>query len=576
MTRYSLNDMPVTVLHSVLAFLCQDIFHEHALLDDYYKAMDIATVCRLWGALMPSFVYHYIFVERKIVSSYSWLCDRVIEKVVWFSNVSSIQYQHKSHLATGLRVVMNDDYIGPLQLPRALNTFRLTSPLWTGFRALQFFGRGILRSGTDIRTPDMMADAAGFCDFMQFNYRSLESIILHPTILSLRSDVSDTFGALATPQSFNYTISPRYSLLLRLYVQSLSSLQCYFPVSVTLHEPITVNLATLELDLDSFRRLEHITIPDTATLETINLINIPGDIPLIGFQSQHTVLPAFPNLRVLQLGFKKMLDPPEQNPMQLGRFIRTYPKLSKLAIKQSTGVYQDLYSSFRDAPLRLLQINENHRTLAHISTEIIRNIDCLHLETIRPGEGHWWDDPADFVTRFYLAESTVRRAALGLAVPFPTNINWHDLVCLSLSTDMATVTRIVHLLEQLPVLKYLRITCMTMDPHDPDAYYWGTNDRQADIRTATELTVVDSVRLDDPPNTRGIEPINHNLQVLAIFTPGYFDGESLSKLPLFLPLLQMLAVDDEYVDAVRRNVGKINLGVLVCPIDYSFQYFVIK
>ncbi|ORX70726.1 hypothetical protein DL89DRAFT_256917 [Linderina pennispora] len=573
MPNLDLNQLPTAILVNIFATLCRDILHKYALISNYWEVMDIATVCRLWNYYIPSFTYRSIFVQRKISNHYSEQHRKEVEKVVWFSNIGSITYQQKRRYATDLCVVMNDDYTGPLLLPDALTSFGLIYPTFCHLEKLHFFGRGILRSGTDERTPDIIGDAVAFCNFLYFHFRGLTSIKLSPIIILPADHTTEEHNVPAVPTSPVFTLSPCYPLLFQFYFEHLPYFYCVKPVSLFIHQPATLYITTLVLDLRCINRPENLFFSDFNALETIRFLNIHEQVPLFGLLPYSAERPVLPNLKILQLEFKEIHGAQQRTLVQPASLLHSCPKLSELLISRSTRIYQDLYSSFRDAPLRTLSINEDQRTLLHIDTGIIRSIDCLHLETIKPDEGNWWDDPIHYVSRFYSTESAVRRAHLGITVPFPTHICWYNLVSLSLTTDVATVTLIVRLLKQLIILKYLRIMCITMNPHDSDVYFWGSNDREADICAATEPTVVDSARLDGPPDTGSIEAITHSLQVFAIDTPSHFDDESVLKLTLFLPSLQTLFVAAEYLDKVGRTMSIINPGVSVSNIRQADRYF---
>ncbi|ORX63439.1 hypothetical protein DL89DRAFT_273380 [Linderina pennispora] len=573
MPTHTLNELPANILTRIIAFLCQDIAHEHAVLADYWEAMRIATVCRHWKFCMPPHAYRFVFVQRTIIHTHPEQRSKDVGQVVWVSNITSLLCQQNPHLPTILRVIMSDDYTGPLRLTTALGALGLTSPPWDRLDTIQFYGKGILRSGTDCHTLDMQKDANAFFDFIRHSYQTLKAIGLHAAI---PPHTDDTLGAPPSPttsEPFNYTISPHYQTLLSRFARRLSSLQCFQPTTLTFHAPATLMLASLELDESCFRVLAPEVYFECLNLRKLRLLNIENEVPVGIFKHGFAWTGPLSRLTELQLHFKSGSDSQQQTLALPAHLLRTFPKLSKLLVSQSTGVYRDAYSSFQNAPLRLLQINENYRKLAQIDTGIIRNISCLHLKTILPGGGSKVNDPAHFVTRFYLADSSVRRALLQTMVPFPTRLCWHSLVCLSLDTDIAPVALIKQLLGQLVLLKYLRISCTTMDPDDRDSYYWRESYMSEDTCDAIPPTGHSAIRLDDLQTSSDIRTTNKSLQVFGMRATSHFDEAAISRLLLSLPALQQLAVNTEHADVIRSNIERIQSDVVVCEYSEISRYF---
>ncbi|ORX74740.1 hypothetical protein DL89DRAFT_264544 [Linderina pennispora] len=552
-----INNLPAGVLVSILSVLCYGMFHNPFHITKYWDMMKLATLCRLWNECMPQQVYRYVFVQRKIYAIRSSSTSRMHKRVSWVSNVGSILYQKRLCSATDLRIVMYDDYTGPLLLANALKYFGLTSPSWWRLQGLHFFGKGVLRSGTDYHTEDIFADAHSFSEFFARHFRNLQSIGLCVKIPTTQFTAAD-FSS--------YTMSPRYSMLLQTFLSKLSSLQCYQPSTLLLNSPMHLSLTHVELDMDCIK----VPLPNIGLapniVERLKLYNIDGEVPLTCFRGNYSGKTIYTNLKEIQFDFRAASGSKSQNVSLCPHLAHVFPKLFKLSLKQSMGVYKNMYSALANAPLSHLCIDEHQRSLPYIDTSIIHNVTSFQLSTSISEAPGWYTDSKDLITRFYFTHSTVQNVLMECLVPFPTHILWRDL---------QPGHMIVHLLEQLPTLKFLRITCISMDATDTDNYFWGTYDRQADIHEATTPTVIDTAIAHNTVSTVGLEPINKCLQVLDIDAPGYFDTDAICRMPLFLPLLQFVAIDKEYTDQIGTFVQKIRPHVKICArrdVDCHFMF----
>ncbi|KAJ1951422.1 hypothetical protein FBU59_000168 [Linderina macrospora] len=341
---------------------------------------------------------------------------------------------------------------------------------------------------------------------------------LFPNVTELRSHVSKIWGPTPNINSLDDDAYPLYGYLLRAYAGQLWHVQMLipFPKNVT---KLFEFLTSVSVNIKHVRPREDLPRIPTRCLRIIELFQIDDSIPWRLFETTNSEL-NFESLEDLLLEFiheaKQTADFPGCDiPVHM-------PRLNKLQVTNSSYVYTDIYSYFRNRDLEMLTILDDPINFKKVKEHALAKAKVFRI-------GHPTGTlfksaySVDMVEHLYNLPSNAEEAVLWhIQHPLPKMIAWRNLRSLRMLASIADKHGLANLLAQLPCLKKLIMDCFSMIRADAK-----------DTRFGDQTTTLRGLGRVIKP--KDCSPISESLEHLEFKVQGNFDlygfCELLARLP---------------------------------------------
>ncbi|KAJ1955733.1 hypothetical protein EC988_001721 [Linderina pennispora] len=504
-------------------------------MNEYFSAMQLASINYTWRYCFPDFACQYLVLHRQVSGACEKKGVRSFHKGHWLSNYRFLSSMSKLHHVIEFRVAMLDECRHSLMLAQAIRCAGIGACQMPNVRSLVFIGGGIFTSSMYIYRRDRMKIDKDAVSLLQR---------IFPSFTSMRYSLADSsFPTAGLPAYPNSESSRFYEMLLASRLCSLRMAQAFNPVPVNTTIQFSHHLTHLQMNAELVANSQAFGLLPVDQLRRLEMVNIDGVAPWNKFErSGNTV--KFPNVECLVMRFRRTMHLRLKFP---GYNLRLqFPSLQFLTICDAGYAYRDLYTFFSQYQLASVDISEHLDHYEMIDPSIFENSKVLKMMCLMPKtKGGTRLSSSMFHAMFSQCATTEKMSLAGLYYPNPRLVLWTMLLSLDISICIADYQSLVSLISQLPFLKELCMCCFSMDRRDA----------VLTIYTDLDATFAYNDIMHRPEDRSAV---NFNLRRLEINAAQALNKIAILALACRLPALCQLGVNKEHVDGLHSMVRAAN------------------
>ncbi|KAI8326433.1 hypothetical protein GQ54DRAFT_20 [Martensiomyces pterosporus] len=453
------SDLGDANLQRIFDVLYGDFWHAQLELREYRHALPLAAVCSAWRPYVCRHIYRSAVLEIEHRYSSNGLpisSESVALGYSWCSNIDLVISLGHCHLVQDVRLLSLNAPCGYLSIVEGLESVGFSSGSWQNVESL-LVDNDYFPEPMEDEEYSYPADVDGHL------LRISKYLQCHlPNIAKLKCQ--PFYGEANASRLFN--------MLLNQYLRQLRSIWVHYSPIEFSHPSFSRSLTNLYIRMDSVAaaRIPRIF---ASSLLSLSLYRVPHNTSIwnyfVGDNTGHT---QFTNLEELSISFIPPESAGENAAVSSAKSQKcnsspSFPRLETLSVRfDDASIHgNDFYSLFLDSPLRDIKILDSLDSLQQLDTRLLAKADKVEVSIV-PEHSMCKSDLDGFTHRLFGSPLGASNIAFGhldgkSCISLPLRISWSNLVWLGFHAA-TTPAAMVRLISQLPTLRHLHITYMSM------------------------------------------------------------------------------------------------------------------